>query len=104
MHAKPRDARIDVEEVDHVVANIGLSAVPAARPKSTLPMLACGSASNGRRSLLFDHLVRQCNDGFRYRQSERLSGFQVEDEVKLGGLLNRKISRICALDNLVPRG
>ena len=34
MQATPRNARIDVEDVDHVLANIGPCPVPATRPKS----------------------------------------------------------------------
>jgi hypothetical protein len=35
VQATPRNARIDVEDVDHVVATIEPSAVPVSRPKST---------------------------------------------------------------------
>jgi hypothetical protein len=35
VQATPRNARIDVEDLDHVVATIGPSAVPVSRPKST---------------------------------------------------------------------
>jgi hypothetical protein len=44
-------------------------------------------------SLLFDHLVgarKQCG---RYIEAERLGGFEVDDQLELGGLLDRQVGR-----------
>ena len=46
MQATPRNARINIEDVYHVVATIGLPPYPVSRPKSayplvSMPMVAC---------------------------------------------------------------
>jgi hypothetical protein len=42
---------------------------------------------------LFDHLVGDGEYIGRNFEAERLSGFEVEDQLELGGLLHREISR-----------
>src|SRR6266851_5239736 len=48
-----------------------------------------------------DHLIRPLQERRRDRQAKGFGGLQVDDQLELGGLLNRKISRLCALENLV---
>src|SRR5262245_9897113 len=49
----------------------------------------------------FDHLVGTQQERFRDRQTKRLGGGQVDDEIELGGLLDRDITRLRPAQNLV---
>src|SRR5262249_11449279 len=49
----------------------------------------------------FDHLVGAQQERFRDRQTKRLGGGQVDDEIELGGLLDRDITRLRPAQNLV---
>ena len=53
---------------------------------------------------LLDHLVRSEQHRGRDRQPERLRGFQVDEELELGGLLDREVARLGALQDLVLAG
>ena len=53
------------------------------------------------RSASFDHLVGAQQERFRDCQSDRLGGRQIDDEIELGRLLDRKVSRLRAAQNLV---
>ena len=44
----------------------------------------------------FDHLVGECEYIGRNFEAERLGGFEVDDQLELGGLLHREIGRRCA--------
>src|SRR5215510_10182078 len=48
-----------------------------------------------------DHFVGPDEDGLRDCQAKRLRRLQVDDEFELGGLLDRKIGRLRALQDLV---
>src|SRR5262245_9623748 len=41
----------------------------------------------------FDHLVDECEYIGRNFEAERLGGFEVDDQLELGGLLHREIGR-----------
>src|SRR6478672_2219020 len=47
-------------------------------------------------SLLFDHLVGTHEQRVRHGQGECVGGFQVNDQIELGGLLNWKIAGLVA--------
>src|SRR5215831_5908739 len=48
-----------------------------------------------------DHLVGEQQERLRDRQAERLGGGQVDDEIELGGLLDRDVTRLRPAENLV---
>src|ERR1700688_4901916 len=48
-----------------------------------------------------DHLIRAQQQRLRDRDAERLRGLEVDDEFKLGGLLDGKVPGLGALENLV---
>src|SRR4030095_6503376 len=50
---------------------------------------------------LLDYVVRPLQQRLRNRQPERLGGLQIDDQLELGGLLNRKIGGLSALQDLV---
>src|SRR5437773_1060786 len=91
-------------------------AVYASRPLS--PVATQHSLPSGRYSLLgpdfhrldrtslrlahsFDHLVGAGEEGFGYRQSERLGSRKINDEIELRGLLDRDVARLRPPQNLV---
>src|SRR5215471_3333643 len=47
-----------------------------------------------------DHLVGAGEDRWRHRQAERLCGFQVDDKLECGRLLDRQIGRLGSLEDL----
>jgi hypothetical protein len=55
-------------------------------------------ASNGHRSLL-DHLVGPRKQRRRKFEAERLGGFEIYNQFKLGGLFERQVRRPCAAQN-----
>jgi hypothetical protein len=50
---------------------------------------------------LLDDLVRSQQDGLRDRQAQRLRGFEVDDQLERGGLLDREIRRLYSFENLI---
>jgi hypothetical protein len=48
---------------------------------------------------LFDHQVGAPKQRKRYGKAERLGGFQIDDQLDLGGLLNWKIAWLFTLEN-----
>src|SRR6266850_6029685 len=54
-----------------------------------------------RIALLLDHLVGTDKQRRRYREPERLGGFEVEDKLEFCWLLYWQISRFGAFENLI---
>src|SRR5437899_1495427 len=50
---------------------------------------------------LLDHLIRSQQESLRNRQTERLGCFEVDDQLELGGLLDRQITGASAAKDLV---
>jgi hypothetical protein len=50
---------------------------------------------------LFDHLVGPGEQRCRHREVERLSGPEVAHQLDFGGMLDREIVGLCALENCV---
>ena len=48
---------------------------------------------------LLDDLIRPCLQRRRDREAEGLGGIEVDDQVKLGRLLDREIARICTSED-----
>jgi hypothetical protein len=48
-----------------------------------------------------DHLVRSRQHVLRNRQTDLLRGFDVNDELELGRLLDREITRFCAFEDFI---
>ena len=57
----------------------------------------CGQSQQG--SPLFDHLVGAGEHGHRHVEAERLRGLQIQEAFNFGGLLNRQIGWLVALEN-----
>src|SRR5437762_3273429 len=52
-------------------------------------------------SQLLDHLVGAGDQHGRHLEAKRLGGLEIDDELEAGGLLDRQLRRIGALDDLV---
>ncbi len=48
---------------------------------------------------LFDHLVGPAEKRLRHRKAERLGGLEIDDQLGIGGLLDRRVSRLLAPEN-----
>jgi hypothetical protein len=88
----------------------GMSAAPpiqginrAKMDRWSVPLADSCTAANPTGSVvwLFDYLVGDGEQPRREAESERLGGVQVDDELELGRLLDRKIGRLGALDDFI---
>src|ERR1700746_917471 len=52
----------------------------------------------------FDHLAREYVELRRDGDAEHIGGFAVDRQIEAGGLLDRKLARLCALKYLVHIG
>jgi hypothetical protein len=52
----------------------------------------------------FNHLIRAGEERGRDREGERTCGFQVDEELKFNGLLDRQITGLRAFQNLIDVG
>src|SRR6516165_10014114 len=59
------------------------------------------TARGGGRRASLDDLVGTGEDQWWDRQAERLGGFEIDDQLEGGRLLNRKVGRFGALQDLV---
>ena len=50
-------------------------------------------------ALLFDHLVGARRQAGWHLQAEGLRGLEIDDQLELGRLLNRQITRLLAFEN-----
>src|ERR1700730_544707 len=50
-------------------------------------------------ALLFDHFVGSSEKRLRHRKAERLGGLEIDDQLGIGGLLDRRVSRLLAPEN-----
>jgi hypothetical protein len=63
---------------------------------------ASRAASNSGIAVgLLDHLIRPLQERRRDRQAEGLGGLQIDDQLELGWLFNRKVGRLGPLEDLV---
>jgi hypothetical protein len=51
--------------------------------------------------VLFDQLISAQQQRWRKGHSECVGGLKVDDQLKFGGLFNRKIGRLRAMQNLI---
>src|SRR5262249_40826181 len=58
-------------------------------------------AARGPSTPSFDHLIGAQQERFRDRQPEPFGGGQIDDEIELGRLFNRKLARLGAAQDLV---
>src|SRR5260370_29889424 len=49
---------------------------------------------------LFDHLIGRREEGRRHGEAKGLGGPEIDDELEVSRLLNRKIGRLCSFENL----
>ena len=96
-------ADLVASKVDMILSPVGSSTVAARRATNTIPIIMMANADVVEQGLL-DHVVRPQQERLRDRQPERLGGLEIDDQLKLGGLLNRKIGGLSALKDLVHVG
>jgi hypothetical protein len=58
----------------------------------------CQKRTQAPQQFYFDHQVGAAKQRQTYSKSERLRGFQIDDQFRLGGLLNWKIGWLFALE------
>src|SRR5439155_17477767 len=75
----------------------------AAAASTRTPKINCG-ISSARSLHLLDDLVRPEQERLRHRESERLGGLEVDDQLELGRLLDGQIPGLRTLENLVHVG
>src|SRR5262249_21000821 len=71
----------------------GPAAARAARGHAAAPPM---SVMNSRRFTSFDHLVGEQKKRISHCKAERLRGYQIDDQFKLGRRLHRQVSRFFA--------
>ena len=64
-----------------------------------VPQAAVSNRSKG--SFLFDHLVGAGEQHRRHGKAERLRGLEVDDQLKLGRCLHRKVGRLLASQDAI---
>jgi hypothetical protein len=67
---------------------------------STLPCVPQSAWFNGS----LDHLICQCQEVQGYRDPEGLGGLEIDQELKLGGLLHGEVGGLDALQDLPHEG
>src|SRR5262249_58785564 len=67
---------------------------------ATLPEIPTGL---GHRARSFDYLVGAAEQGWRHVEAEGLGRDQVDDQLEFGRLLDRKVCRLRAAQNLVDK-
>jgi hypothetical protein len=76
-------------------ADVSLSPLCATTGREQMQQTTCANAR------LSDHLVGAQQERFGDRQAERLGGREIDDEVELGRLLDRKVARLRPSQNLI---
>src|SRR5260370_40442320 len=71
------------------------------RKRTQLGHHAMSEKCQQRKSESFDHLVGARQQGGRYRQSERLGGLHIDDELETSRLLDRQVCGLSAFEDLV---
>src|SRR6266436_7048512 len=79
-------------------AGLPMSAVPPIATESQRRSEPSRSARKRHPRSLFDHLVGAGEEGFRNRETDRFRGFEVDDQLELGRLLNGQITRLLTFD------
>ena len=64
----------------------------------------CHRDSTSSNGALLDHFIRPPQHRRRDRQAERLRSLEVDDKLKLGGLLDGEVCRLRTLQDLVDQG
>ena len=83
-----------------VAAGVWASGAAALGPSSGVTSLRDFGVS---RDLSLDDLVGSKQNRLRDRKSERLRGLQIDDQLELGGLLDRKIGRFGTFHDLIDK-
>ena len=76
----------------------------AMAPKAVLRTTGFGlplPTRSGHSRGLLDHLVGAREDRWRDRQTERLGGLQIDDELEFGWLLDGQVGRLGTFENFV---
>src|SRR5204863_2453445 len=61
-------------------------------------------AATPRAGSSLDHLIGAPEDQLRDRQTERLSGFQIDDQLEFGWLLDWQVGRLGPFEDLIDIG
>src|SRR5262245_15677653 len=90
-------------------SRVAIPRIPTRGPfASGCAFAASGATSEPRvsqhrnvRGSLLDHLIPPQQHRLRDRQAQRLGGLEIDEQLELGGLLDRQIGRLCTLEDLV---